>query len=203
MTPNPVRTLPSIGVTLNPDECTPGRTEHEMLSRKMGEGTSVGYVEQCVHCHFIDEASLNWWVEDAIKNNLSKRAQRIAIAAESEPFQFAQGLDAPITLEEILFQALGAASMCWESPDKAGTFNASRAKLVGQALMREVNAGLIKAQTEGPVMELAYEFYALACNSTTLDPAQAAEWQAAFERLKTRFHELLPEAPVKVEATIG
>lgn len=200
MRPNPIRTLPSTAVHINVSACTNMEREHNMVSIKMGDDSSVGYVEICNRCNWIDEKSLQWWVEDAIKNNISKRAQRIAVAAESQPFQFVQGVDEPLTLEEILFQSLGAASMCWESPDKAGVFDSSRAKVIGESLMREVNAGLIKAQMEGPHAELAYEMYALLCNSQhdghgTDDAPE--QWAAAFERLKARFHELLPNLEEK------
>lgn len=34
-----------------------------------------------------------------------------------------------------VFQALGAASVCWESPEKAGVFQSGRAKLIGDQLI--------------------------------------------------------------------
>jgi hypothetical protein len=139
--PNPIRTLTSVGVTLNPSDCLPGE-QHEMISIKLSEGHPIGYIERCHRCGWIDEKSLEWWVEDAIKQNMSKRAQRIAVAAESNPFTFVQHTNEDLTLEEILFQALAAASMCWEHVDQAGTFNSTRAKEVGMAMMREVNRAL-------------------------------------------------------------
>ncbi len=38
-------------------------------------------------------------------------------------------------LDEVVFQALGAASMCWEFPEKAGVFNSDRAKEIGDEVM--------------------------------------------------------------------
>jgi len=193
MQPNPVRSLPSTAVVMNVPACTNMSREHEMVSQRLGDDTSVGFIEICRKCAWIDERSLQWWVEDAIKANMSNRAKRIAVAAESQPFRFAQQRGEALTLREILYQALGAASMCWESLDKAGTFNSTRAEEIGRALEAEVNTALAMVQTT-PWSELAYELYALACNSTALEPKQVEEWQAAFERLKARFHELLEQA---------
>lgn len=148
--PNPIRSLPSIGVTLNVemDNCIPGKS-HEMVSIKMGEDCPVKFIERCHHCGWIDEASLQWWVDDAIKLSNSKRAQRIAVAASNSPFRFVQMPGEELTLEEILFQALGAASMCWATPEDAGEFDSARAKEVGMAVLREVNRALdmVRQQT--------------------------------------------------------
>lgn len=38
------------------------------------------------------------------------------------------------TLDELIFQALGAASMCWEDPGAAGIFDSERAKVIGEAV---------------------------------------------------------------------
>jgi hypothetical protein len=134
---------------MNVDACNNNDREHEMQSVKLNSDTVVGYIERCRRCGWIDEKSLQWWVEDAIKRNTSQRAKRIAVAAESQPFQFVQHPDEDLTLEEILFQALGAASMCWEHPEKAGTFDSTRAKAIGEALLREVNRALKQAHDAG------------------------------------------------------
>lgn len=39
------------------------------------------------------------------------------------------------TAEEAIFQALGAASMCWEHIELAGIFESTRAKDIGDALI--------------------------------------------------------------------
>lgn len=44
-------------------------------------------------------------------------------------------LDQARTLEELVFQALGAASMCWENPAGAGVFESDRAKEIGDELL--------------------------------------------------------------------
>lgn len=42
------------------------------------------------------------------------------------------------TLEELVFQALGAASVCWETPEGAGVFDSTRAKAVGDELVARI-----------------------------------------------------------------
>jgi hypothetical protein len=42
-----------------------------------------------------------------------------------------------VTLEEAVFQALGAASMCWSETPK-GTFDSTRAKEIGDALLEVI-----------------------------------------------------------------
>lgn len=47
------------------------------------------------------------------------------------------------TAEEAIFQALGAASVCWQFPEKAGIFESDRAKFIGDQLIeRLVEFGL-------------------------------------------------------------
>ncbi len=36
----------------------------------------------------------------------------------------------PTTLDEVIGQALGAASMCWDAPERAGVFHSDRAKVI-------------------------------------------------------------------------
>jgi hypothetical protein len=119
---------------------------HHMVSRSAGK--LVRWVEICSQCGWIDAAALDGWAENAIKLNLSERAQNIALAAGTEPFTFVTrtGEDQqpePLALEEILAQALGAASMCWVERPK-GEFNGSRAKAVYDALWMEVGAAMLK-----------------------------------------------------------
>lgn len=153
--PNPVRTLPSTAVVVNVSACTNIGQEHEMVSQKMGDETSVRFIERCVKCAWIDGASLQWWVEHTIKNTMAKRAQRIAVAAETEPFSFVQHTDVDLTLEEILFQALGAASMCWVGGTGDLEFDSSRAQQIGVAMMREVNRALRLAVERSHAEEVA------------------------------------------------
>lgn len=149
--PNPVRTLSSVGLEINEDgtRCQDRGNDHKMISIKLSPDSAVKFIERCHVCGWIDEASLAWWVEDAIKLSLSKRAQRIAIAASQTPFAFVQTAGDDLTLEEILFQALGAASMCWVGGTGDLEFDSSRAKEIGLALMREVDRAMHMAQHTG------------------------------------------------------
>jgi hypothetical protein len=40
-----------------------------------------------------------------------------------------------LTIQEAVFQAIGAASVCWEHPEKAGVFDSDRAKDIGNGLL--------------------------------------------------------------------
>lgn len=42
------------------------------------------------------------------------------------------------TVETAIYQALGAASVCWEHPEKAGIFDSDRAKFVGEQLIERL-----------------------------------------------------------------
>lgn len=149
--PNPVRRLPSVGLEINEDgtRCQDRGGEHKMISIKLAPDGAVKFIERCELCGWIDEASLQWWVDDAIKLSISKRAQRIAIAASQTPFAFIQTRGEDLTLEEIMFQALGAASMCWIGGTGDAEFDSSRAKEIGLALMREVDRAMHMAQHAG------------------------------------------------------
>ena len=46
----------------------------------------------------------------------------------------------PQTLEEVVFQALGAASACWESLEGAGVFQSDRAKTIGDEVIDWINS---------------------------------------------------------------
>lgn len=43
------------------------------------------------------------------------------------------------TPREAVFQALGAASVCWEQIEKAGVFESTRAKAIGDALISRLS----------------------------------------------------------------
>lgn len=149
--PNPVRTLPSYGVEDQTSEewqlkkACPQQVEgivrgtHHMVSVKTG-APGVPWVEQCQNCGWIDAASLQWWADNAVKMSLAERAQRIAVAVDTEPFAFVQRPDEELTLDEVLGQALGAASTCWSEKQvlQAGEFNGSRAAAIYRALRAEV-----------------------------------------------------------------
>lgn len=108
----------------------------------------IRMITQCTRCGWVDPASLDRWAEDAIKSSISTRAQNIAVAAGTEPFTFVDREGQPLPLVEAVFQALGAASMCWENIQAAGEFNSERATVIGQAVMYEINTALAAARED-------------------------------------------------------
>lgn len=117
-----------------------GHEGHHMVSHSGGQ--MVKWVEICSLCGWIDTAALDRWAADAIINAMTKRAQRIAVATETEPFTFVQSSTEELPLKEIVGQALGAASMCWEFPDRGGIFDSVRAGQIYRALEREIEAAM-------------------------------------------------------------
>lgn len=122
---------------------------HNMVSVKTNS-LKVQFVEQCERCGWIDGSSLNWWADNAAKLALTPSAGRIAIAAELEPFQFVQNSDGDdLTLEEILGQALGAASMCWKPRPHEQEFDSVQARRIYVALQAEVERHARKTDAQG------------------------------------------------------
>ena len=56
------------------------------------------------------------------------------------PFTFDREDDGSLSVESAVYQALGAASMCWESMEGTGVFNSDRALKIGEALLAEIEA---------------------------------------------------------------
>ncbi len=53
-------------------------------------------------------------------------------------FEFQPSEHGTLSDAEAVFQALGAASTCWESLEGTGTFDSDRAKLIGDKLLEHV-----------------------------------------------------------------
>jgi hypothetical protein len=53
-------------------------------------------------------------------------------------FEFQPEHDGTLSLESAVFQALGAASVCWENMSGTGVFQSERAKAIGDALLAEI-----------------------------------------------------------------
>jgi hypothetical protein len=53
-------------------------------------------------------------------------------------FEFRPEHDGTLSLEAAVFQALGAASACWENLEGAGVFQSERAKEIGEALLEVI-----------------------------------------------------------------
>lgn len=58
-------------------------------------------------------------------------------AITTESFEFVPR-DKPLQMAEMVFQALGAASMCWSEPP-SGIFDRSRAREIGLKLLEEID----------------------------------------------------------------
>lgn len=50
--------------------------------------------------------------------------------------------DGSLSLSAAVFQALGAASVCWEHMEGTGVFDSTRARAIGDALLEEIRAEL-------------------------------------------------------------
>jgi len=59
---------------------------------------------------------------------------------DEQTFEFTERPGEPLTLEGAVFEALGAASMCWTEPP-AGVFDSTRAMVVGNALVERIRRG--------------------------------------------------------------
>lgn len=57
-----------------------------------------------------------------------------AVPALGGDFEFSPDENGKLTRESAIMQAVGAASMCWEFPDRAGVFQVERARDIGLAL---------------------------------------------------------------------
>lgn len=111
--------------------------DHRMISIKTSS-PMVPWIERCQDCGLIDSHALEQTGHQIIKVSLSERAGRIAVTAESEPFAFTQNSFDDLDLQEVLGQALGAASVCWVGGTGSLEFDGTRAKAIYEALMREV-----------------------------------------------------------------
>lgn len=73
-------------------------------------------------------------------------------------FEFHREDDGSLPIETAVFQALGAASMCWDRPAAAGVFHEDEATMIGNALLEEIRKGsgpmLGRATTEQLLNEL-------------------------------------------------
>lgn len=58
---------------------------------------------------------------------------------ETETFEFTREDDGSLPLKTAVFQALGAASVCWDGVP-SGIFREDRAKEIGEALMAQIRA---------------------------------------------------------------
>ena len=52
-----------------------------------------------------------------------------------QPFAFQPEQDGTLAVESAVFQAIGAASVCWENMEGTGIFESDRAKKIAEALL--------------------------------------------------------------------
>ena len=120
---------------------------HQMVSIKTSSN-GVPYVERCNRCGWIDPVALEFHVTNAIKINATARAQRIAIAAEGQPFRFVQSSgQEDLDLEEILLQALAAAHL-YGVEQSANASDGQRLTQIFKATMLELRRLIAKAKEE-------------------------------------------------------
>lgn len=73
------------------------------------------------------------------ENQLGYLEDTVNQCSESEPaFSFGHQEDGKVNLNTAVFEALGAASMCWSNIDQAGVFQSERAEEIGVALTNVV-----------------------------------------------------------------
>jgi len=68
----------------------------------------------------------------------------MAIMAEGG-FEFTRDPNGSLDIESAVFQALGAASMCWSQTPK-GVFESTWAKQIGERLLEEINRKVLEAE---------------------------------------------------------
>lgn len=77
-----------------------------------------------------------------------------ASPAKPGAFTFQPEHDGSLPLETAVFQALGAASVCWDSMDGTGVFQSDRAKEIGDTLVAYVKEHA-HSWTDRPLLGLA------------------------------------------------
>lgn len=58
----------------------------------------------------------------------------------TEPILFRGKESDPINLGEVICQAIGAASICWDHPRRAGVFNSDRALAISDEVIAWIDA---------------------------------------------------------------
>lgn len=72
---------------------------------------------------------------------IDKTGIEVKKKAPQTPFEFAREEDGTLSLDAAVFQALGAASVCWEGGTR-GLFMEQRATEIGRALLDEIQERL-------------------------------------------------------------
>lgn len=83
------------------------------------------------------------YVHDPVIGDISPEVEDVEQGQASPldvPFEFVPDSDGSLSLRNAVMQALGAASVCWDAVDQAGTFDPDRAIEVGEALMQRIES---------------------------------------------------------------
>lgn len=114
-----------------------------------------------------------------------------ASTGEDAPFAFSPEQDGTLSLEAAVGQAIGAASMCWESTTSAGVFDSTRAKSIVDAVMARIREDQARAAN------LLYEGWAVIANVGVTShggwSGETPQWQHAAARWRDAFHDWLAE----------
>lgn len=60
---------------------------------------------------------------------------------DEQTFEFTEREGEPLTLETAVFEAIGAASVCWENMTGTGVFQDGRARAIGETLVARIRRG--------------------------------------------------------------
>lgn len=83
--------------------------------------------------------------------------------------------DDPFTLASAVYQAIGAASVCWEHVDRAGVFESDAAKLIGDMLLDEIRRQVEEGMVEPSPVEIT--------RRTTIQDGLVFDWTLARGRV--------------------
>lgn len=85
----------------------------------------------------MEEVKIHAAVNEAAKEILDILIpKKLRAVRDNKPFEFVTSRDEPLTLESAVFQALGAASTCWDHPEGAGVFHSDEARNIGEKLLK-------------------------------------------------------------------
>lgn len=110
--------------------------------------------------------------------------------------------DAPVVSQErglrrVVGEAVGAASMSWVGGTGGLEFDSVRATAIADELEAYVEA-LVRQRVQeerDAWSDIAYEMWAVLCNSTSDGHTAFDKWSAAMDRVRDRFHKALKERP--------
>lgn len=133
--------------------------------------------------NFLADEMPSWMWSDEITDHVFRTNRFPSPPTEPEPpmpavdvqsFTFQPEHDGSLSLESAVFQALGAASTCWDPMDGTGVFQSERAKAIGEALL-----AVIAEQDLSAKLAIALEHTQEYLGSETLPPIEGWSWYDA------------------------